>query len=157
MRLSVFFDIPKYFFLDFHVSVLLGVEYLATIQTFNVFDVLFTRYDAHFGVFAGGIHVGGLSVQPVLLGKIVPGGFRLSNLFLRFRNRRAKFRRNWSAFQLESSLMVRTCSGLRVKSSSLPKIILPDAVCKTLVTVISTARPIMRRAWSTTTMVPSSR
>jgi hypothetical protein len=82
LRLSVFFDLPKYFFLDFHVSVLLGVEYLATIQTFNVFDVLFTRYDAHFGVFAGGIHVGGLSVQPVLLGKIVPGGFRLSNGFL---------------------------------------------------------------------------
>jgi hypothetical protein len=30
-------------------------------------------------VFAGGVHLGGLSV---LLGKIVPAGFSLSNLFL---------------------------------------------------------------------------
>jgi hypothetical protein len=56
-ELLVFFGLPQNLF-DFHVSVLLGVEYLATIQTFNVFDILFTRYDAHFGVFAGGIHVG---------------------------------------------------------------------------------------------------
>jgi hypothetical protein len=35
-------------------------------------------------VFAGGVHLGGLSVKPVLLGKIVPAGFRLSNLFLCF-------------------------------------------------------------------------
>jgi hypothetical protein len=72
LRLSVFFDLPQYFFLDFHVSVLLGVEYLATIQTFNVFDVLFTRYDAHFGVFAGGIHVGGLSVQLCFSARLYP-------------------------------------------------------------------------------------
>jgi hypothetical protein len=44
-------------------------------------------------VFAGGVHLGGLSVQPVLLGKIVPAGFRLSNLFLRFPCRGAKFHR----------------------------------------------------------------
>jgi hypothetical protein len=68
---------------------------LATIQTFNVFDVLFTRYDAHFGVFAGGIHVGSLRMsKPVLFGKIVPSGFRLSNLFLSFGNRRAEFHQN---------------------------------------------------------------
>src|ERR1700742_5103543 len=77
-----FFRLPQHFFLDFHVTEFVRVEYLATIQTFDVFNVLFTRYDAHFGVFAGGVHLGGLSVQPVLLGKIVPAGFRLSNLFL---------------------------------------------------------------------------
>ena len=57
VRLPLVFGLPQYLF-DFHVSVLVGVEYLATVQTFNVFHVLFTRYDAHFGVFAGGIHVG---------------------------------------------------------------------------------------------------
>ena len=88
-----FFRLPQHFFLDFHVSEFVRVEYLATIQTFDVFDVLFTRYDAHFGVFAGGVHLGGLSVQPVLLGKIVPAGFRLSNLFLCFPCREAKFHR----------------------------------------------------------------
>jgi len=79
-----FFRLPQHFFLDFHIAEFVRVEYLATIQTFDVFDVLFTRYDAHFGVFAGGVHLGSLSVQPVLLGKIVPAGFRLSNLFLCF-------------------------------------------------------------------------
>jgi hypothetical protein len=81
---DVFFFRSQHLFLDFHVSELVRVEYLATIQTFDVFDVLFTRYDAHFGVFAGGVHLGGLSVQPVLLGKIVPAGFRLSNVILKF-------------------------------------------------------------------------
>ncbi len=40
---------------------------------------------------------------------------------------------------------------------NLPKIILPAVVCSTLVTWISMFLPIMRRALSTTTMVPSSR
>jgi hypothetical protein len=167
---GVFFRFPQHCFLDFHVSELVRVKYLATIQTFNVFDVLFTRYDAHFGVFAGGVHLGGLVCKPVLLGKIVPAGFRLSNLFLRFPRRQAKFYRNQRPYlgmlptrfrltplQPESSPTVRTGSGLIPISSSLPKIILPEAVCNTLVTVISTARPIIRRAWSITTMVPSSR
>ena len=93
-----FFRLPQHCFLDFHVSELVRVEYLATIQTFDVFDVLFTRYDAHFGVFAGGVHLGGLSVQPVLLGKIVPAGFRLSNLFLCFPSLGTKFSSNLTAF-----------------------------------------------------------
>jgi hypothetical protein len=88
-----FFRLSQHFFLDFHVSELVRVEYLATIQTFDVFDVLFTRYDAHFGVFAGGVHLGGLSVQPVLLGKIVPAGFSLSNVILCFPCERVKFHR----------------------------------------------------------------
>jgi hypothetical protein len=46
----------KHFFLDFHVSELVGVEYLTAIQTFDVFNVLFTRYYADFWVFAGGVH-----------------------------------------------------------------------------------------------------
>ena len=79
---DVFFWFLKHFFLDFHVSELVGVEYLTTVQTFDVFDVLFTRYHADFWVFAGGVHLGDLSVQPILLGKIVPAGFSLSNLFL---------------------------------------------------------------------------
>jgi hypothetical protein len=53
---NVFFRLSLHFFFDFHVSVLVGVEYLATIQTFDVFDVVFTRYDADFWVFAGGVH-----------------------------------------------------------------------------------------------------
>jgi hypothetical protein len=81
-RYLIFVRLLQHFFLDFHVSELVRVKYLATIQTFDVFDVLFTRYHAYFGVFAGGVHLGGLSVQRVLLGKIVPAGFRLSNLFL---------------------------------------------------------------------------
>jgi hypothetical protein len=52
----------QHFFLDFHVSELVGVEYLTTIQTFDVFNVLFTRYHADFWVFAGGVHLGDLSV-----------------------------------------------------------------------------------------------
>ena len=72
---------------------LLGGEYLPAIQAFNVFDILFTRYDAYFGVFAGGIHVG-LGVEPrVLFGKILPSAFRLSNLFVSFSNPKAKFHR----------------------------------------------------------------
>jgi hypothetical protein len=88
-----FFRLSEHFFLDFHVTELVRVEYLATIQTFDIFDVLFTRYDAHFGVFAGGVHLGGLSVQPVLLGKIVPAGFSLSNVILCIPCQRAKFHR----------------------------------------------------------------
>jgi hypothetical protein len=61
-RLPVFFCLPQYLFY-FHVSILLGVENLATIQTFHVLDVLFTRYNAHFGVFANGIHVGMLGLS----------------------------------------------------------------------------------------------
>jgi hypothetical protein len=56
--LSLFFPLPQHFFLDGHVSELVRVEYLATIQTLDVLDVLFTRYDAYFGVFAGGVHLG---------------------------------------------------------------------------------------------------
>jgi hypothetical protein len=82
LLLNVFFRLLLHFFLDFHVAELVRVEYLATIQAFYVFDVLFACYHAYFGVLAGGVHLGGLSVQPVLLGKIVPTGFRLSNLFL---------------------------------------------------------------------------
>jgi len=59
---NVFFCFLLDFFLDFHVSELVGVEYLATIQTFDIFNVVFTRYDAYFWVFAGGVHLGGLSV-----------------------------------------------------------------------------------------------
>jgi hypothetical protein len=58
----VFVGILKHFFLDFHVSELVGVEYLATIQTFDVFNVLFTRYHADLWVFAGGVHLGDLSM-----------------------------------------------------------------------------------------------
>ena len=56
--LYVFFRFAQHFFLDFHVVILVEVEYLTTIQAFDVFYVLFTRYDADFGVFAGGIHLG---------------------------------------------------------------------------------------------------
>ena len=61
-RYLVFVWVLKHFFLDFHVSELVGVEYLTTIQTFDVFNVLFTRYHADFWVFAGGVHLGDLSV-----------------------------------------------------------------------------------------------
>ena len=61
-RQLVFVWLLKHFFLDFHVSELVGVEYLATIQTFDVFNVLFTRYNADFWVFAGGVHLGDLGV-----------------------------------------------------------------------------------------------
>src|SRR6202142_3627802 len=43
------------------------------------------------------------------------------------------------------------------RSSHLPKIILPAVVCSTDVTEISMVLPIIFRALSTTTMVPSSR
>src|SRR5690348_9010071 len=43
------------------------------------------------------------------------------------------------------------------RSSNFPKIILPAVVCSTEVTEISTFLPIILRALSTTTMVPSSR
>src|SRR5271154_3457201 len=76
---QVFFRLLLHFFLNLHIAEFVGVEYLATIQTFDVFNVLFTRYDAYFRVFAGGVHLGGMSRQPVLLGKIVPAGFGLSN------------------------------------------------------------------------------
>src|SRR5712692_7761264 len=51
------------------------------------------------------------------------------------------------------------CRGALGRPSSLkrPKIILPAVVCKTLVTDTSTFLPIIRRALSTTTIVPSSR
>ena len=55
-RYLVFVRLLKHFFLDFHVSELVGVEYLTTVQTFDVFNVLFTRYHADFWVFAGGVH-----------------------------------------------------------------------------------------------------
>src|SRR5205085_5112500 len=45
----------------------------------------------------------------------------------------------------------------RPSSLKRPKIILPAVVCNTLVTDTSMFLPIMRRALSTTTMVPSSR
>src|SRR5689334_5070709 len=45
----------------------------------------------------------------------------------------------------------------RPSSLKRPKIILPAVVCKTLVTDTSIFLPIMRRALSTTTIVPSSR
>lgn len=61
-RQLVFVWLLKHFFLDFHVSELVGVEYLATIQTFDVFNVLFTRYNADLWVFAGGVHLGDLSM-----------------------------------------------------------------------------------------------
>jgi hypothetical protein len=61
-RYLIFVWVLKHFFLDFHVSELVGVEYLTTIQTFDVFNVLFTRYHADFWVFAGGVHLGDLSV-----------------------------------------------------------------------------------------------
>src|SRR4030095_9149198 len=51
------------------------------------------------------------------------------------------------------------CRGALGRPSSLkrPKIILPAVVCNTLVTDTSTFLPIIRRALSTTTIVPSSR
>ncbi len=55
-RYLIFVRILQHFFLDFHVSELVGVEYLTTVQTFDVFNVLFTRYHADFWVFAGGVH-----------------------------------------------------------------------------------------------------
>jgi hypothetical protein len=61
-RYLVFVWLLKHFFLDFHVSEFVGIEYLATIQTFDVFNVLFTRYHADFWVFAGGVHLGDLGV-----------------------------------------------------------------------------------------------
>ncbi len=54
--LKVFFRFLEDFFFDFHVSEFVGVEYLAAVQTFNVFDIFFTRYDAYLRVFAGGVH-----------------------------------------------------------------------------------------------------
>ena len=54
--ISVFFRLSLHFFFDFHVSELVGVEYLTAIKTFDVFNVFFTRYHADFWVFAGGIH-----------------------------------------------------------------------------------------------------
>jgi hypothetical protein len=68
-RQLVFVWILKHFFLYFHVSELVGVEYLATIQTLDVFNVLFPRYHADLWVFAGGVHLGGLSVQPSCSGQ----------------------------------------------------------------------------------------
>jgi hypothetical protein len=59
-RYLVFVWILQHFFLDFHVSKLIGVEYLTAIQTFDVLNVLFTRYHADFWVFAGGVHLGDL-------------------------------------------------------------------------------------------------
>ncbi len=158
---SVFVRFLKDFLFDFHVPVFVGVEDLTAVQALNVFDIFFTRYDAYLGVFAGGVHLEGSSMKPVLLGKIVPAGFRLSNLFLRFFRKLVTCglpRRDANGgIQVDSSVTERAGSAFSERSSSLPKIILPDAVCSTLVTVISTARPIMRRAWSTTTMVPSPR
>ncbi len=99
--------------------------------------------------------------KPMLLGKIVPAGFSLSNLFLCFSDHFSEIHRNSdlraylrdavAAFlvdngQLESSVTPRSASGRDASSSTLPKIIFPEAVCNTLVTVISTARPIIRRA-----------
>jgi hypothetical protein len=55
--LQVFFCLLRHFFLDLHVAEFVGVEYLATIQTFDVFNVLFTRYHAYLWVFAGGVHL----------------------------------------------------------------------------------------------------
>lgn len=81
---NVFFRFLEDFFFDFHVSEFVGVEYLAAVQTLDIFDIFFTRYDAYLRVFAGGVHSEGLSMKPVLLGKIVPAGFGLSNLFLHF-------------------------------------------------------------------------
>src|ERR1039458_6712139 len=46
---------------------------------------------------------------------------------------------------------------LMLRSSNLPKIIFPAVVCSTDVTEISMFLPIILRALSTTTMVPSSR
>src|SRR5256885_4827143 len=43
------------------------------------------------------------------------------------------------------------------RSSHLPKIIFPPVVCSTDITEMSTVLPIILRALSTTTMVPSSR
>jgi hypothetical protein len=54
--ISIFFRLSLHFFFDFHVPELVGVEYLATIQTFDVFDVLFACYHAYLRVFAGGVH-----------------------------------------------------------------------------------------------------
>ena len=56
-----------------------------------------------------------------------------------------------------SAAAERPGSVVRPFSSILPKIILPLAVCSTLVTEMSTDLPIILRALSTTTMVPSSR
>ena len=48
-------------------------------------------------------------------------------------------------------------SSTRAASGQRQKIILPAVVCSTLVTLTSIVLPSAFRAWSTTTMVPSSR
>jgi hypothetical protein len=57
-------------------------------------------------VFAGGVHLEGLSVQPVLLGKIVPAGFRLSNLFSVHSGPRSEISSNSTAFFKGCSALV---------------------------------------------------
>src|SRR5579862_4890288 len=49
------------------------------------------------------------------------------------------------------------CREYEARSSHLPKIIFPAVVCRTEVTETSMVLPIILRALSTTTMVPSSR
>jgi hypothetical protein len=80
---EVFFGLLEDGFFDFHVLILVGVEYLTAVETLDVFDVLFTRYHAYFWMFAGDVHQGSMGKCGVL-GKIVPAAFHLSNVFLRF-------------------------------------------------------------------------
>ena len=43
-------------FFDFHIAKFVRVEDFATFLALDVLDVLFARYHAHFGMFAGGVH-----------------------------------------------------------------------------------------------------
>jgi hypothetical protein len=57
--LAVFVRFLENLFFDFHVSEFVGVKYLATIQTFNVLNIIFACYHADLWVFAGGVHLEG--------------------------------------------------------------------------------------------------
>ena len=56
---AVFFIVLRFF--DCHVAELIRVEDLAALQALDILGVLFARYNAHFWMFAGGVHYGHLS------------------------------------------------------------------------------------------------
>ncbi len=68
-------------FLDRHIAELIEIEDLAAILAFDVFNVLFARYDANLRMTANFIHVGMLTLESEILGKIVPADLSLSNQF----------------------------------------------------------------------------
>jgi hypothetical protein len=54
--LGVFFCFGLHLLFDLHIVKLVGVEDFATELAFYKFDIVFTRYNAHLGMLAGGIH-----------------------------------------------------------------------------------------------------